>query len=196
MLQIDSQDVAAIVAALKKHQIVALPTETVYGLAASLASKPAIKNLIKLKDRNASSGKFFTLVPESSLSISKYAKITPLAAKIIKLAVPGEVTLILPKNPTFSHFYYDQISTIGIRIPSHPLFQQLLPLSGPLLLTSANLRGQSPAQDLSELSCALPSFLTGVDGEAGGHKPSTIIDCTGAQPKILRQGDFVLPAVL
>lgn len=196
MLQIDSQDIPTIATALREHQIVALPTETVYGLAVSLTSKPAIKKLIKLKSRDIDSGKYFTLVPESTSAISQYAQITPLAKKIIKLAVPGEVTLILPKNPNFTHFYYDQIDTIGVRIPNHPLFQELLPLSGPLLLTSANLSGAAPAQNLSEVSSALPSFLTVVKGETRGHQPSTVIDCTGAEPKVLRQGDFILPSML
>ena len=154
-------------------KIVTLPTETVEGYAVSLNSKKAIQKLMELKDRDFNSGKVFTLVPEDVSAISKYATLSPIAKNLIKKYLPGELTLILPKNPDFQHFYYDHYNTIGIRIPNHPLFLEILPETGPLLLTSANPRGGTPRT------------LT-------GHKPSTIVDLTTNKPKILRQGDLIL----
>jgi L-threonylcarbamoyladenylate synthase len=95
------------------------------------------------------------------------------AQKLIDKYIPGEITLILPKNPDFHHFYYDHYDTIGIRIPNHPLFKELLPKTGALLLTSANPRGGTPKS------------IT-------GHRPSTIVDLTGEKPKIVRQGELVV----
>lgn len=151
--------------------VTTVPTETVEGYAVSLSSKQGIRDLMKIKDRGFSSGKIFTLVPESKAAISKYVLVSKQAKKLIDKYFPGELTLILPKNPTFKHFYYDHFNTIGIRIPNHPLFPKLLKENGPIVLTSANPRGGTPKS------------LT-------GHLPSTIIDLTTDDPKIIRQGNL------
>ena len=152
-------------------KIVTIPTETVEGYAVALNSKQGIQELMRLKDRDFNSGKVFTLVPESKTMISEYVVIPAAAQKLIDQYFPGELTLILPKNPDFRHFYYDHYDTIGIRIPDHPLFPELLKQAGPILLTSANPRGGTPKS------------LT-------GHKPSTIIDFFGTTPKVIRQGNL------
>ncbi|MBR0467391.1 L-threonylcarbamoyladenylate synthase [Candidatus Saccharibacteria bacterium] len=162
-----------IIADLLAGKIVTVPTETVEGYAVSLNSELAIRRLMKLKDRNFHSSKVFTLVPENKSAISKYAIISDPAKDLIEKYTPGELTLILPKNPNFHHFYYDHFDTIGIRIPNHTLFQEILPQTGPLILTSANPRGGTPKS-------------------TAGHLPSTIIDFTGKNPKILRQGNLVI----
>ena len=158
---------------LIEGNVATLPTETVEGYAVSLHSEDGIKNLMKIKDRDFDSGKIFTLVPESKEAISKYVTIPLGAKKLIDQYFPGELTLILPKNQTFNHFYYDHYDTIGIRIPDHPLFPEIAKTIGPILLTSANPRGGTPKS------------IT-------GHKPSTIIDFTKKQPKIIRQGNLVI----
>lgn len=160
-----------IIQALLADKIVTIPTETVEGYAVSLSSEQAIRSLMELKNRDFNSGKVFTLVPESKTAIPRYALISKTARSLIKKYFPGELTLILPKNPDFHHFYYDHFDTIGIRIPDYPLFAEILPATGPLLLTSANPRGGTPKS------------LT-------GHKPSTIIDFTGKTPQIIRQGNL------
>ncbi len=165
-----------IIADLKNAQIVTVPTETVEGYAVILSSKKAIKALMAKKDRDYSSGKVFTLVPENSNAITKYAYVTEYAKSLISKYFPGELTLILPKNPNFHHFYYDHFDTIGIRIPNHPLFIEILPETGPLILTSANPRGGTPKS------------IT-------GHKPSTIIDLTAKTPRVIRQGDLIIPDI-
>lgn len=152
------------------NKIATVPTETVEGYAVRLNSEPAIKELMKLKERDFSSGKVFTLVPESPDKIEKYATVPESAKPLVENYFPGELTLILPKNPNFKHFYYDNFKTIGVRIPNHPLFKKLLKESGPLLLTSANKKGGTP--------------------KTLGGKPSTIIDLTENTPKIIRQGDL------
>ena len=124
--------------------VTTVPTETVEGYAVALSSEQGIRELMVIKDRSFDSGKIFTLVPESKEAIKKYAKISKIAQKLIDQYIPGEITLILPKNPNFKNFYYDHFNTIGIRIPDHPLFPKLLEENGPLVLTSANDRGGTP----------------------------------------------------
>ena len=93
-----------IIADLLAGKIVTVPTETVEGYAVSLNSELAIRRLMKLKDRNFHSSKVFTLVPENKSAISKYAIISDPAKDLIEKYTPGELTLILPKNPNFHHF--------------------------------------------------------------------------------------------
>ena len=162
-----------IITDLLSDKIVTIPTETVEGYAVSLNSESAIRKLMKLKDRDFDSGKVFTSVPENKSTISKYAIVSRQAQFLIDKHIPGELTLILPKNPNFHHFYYDHYNTIGIRIPDHPLFTEILPETGPLILTSANPRGGTPKS------------IT-------GHLPSTIVDFAGPKPRILRQGNLVI----
>ena len=188
MLQINTSDTIKFVDSLKSDKIIALPTETVFGLAISLNSKSALEKLIKIKNREINSGKVFTLVPESKESIKKYAIISETAKKLIENYFPGELTLILPKNPDFHHPYFDNFEKIGIRIPNHPLFRKILKESGPLLLTSANPRGESPALSSDEVKSRLPEIDVLVIGKSNNNPPSTIIDLTTKTPKIIRQG--------
>jgi tRNA threonylcarbamoyl adenosine modification protein (Sua5/YciO/YrdC/YwlC family) len=153
--------------------VTTVPTETVEGYAVALSSEAGIRELMRIKERGFDSGKVFTLVPESLESISKYVLVSDLAAKLIGEYFPGELTLILPKNPSFKHFYYDHFDTIGIRIPDHPLFPELLKENGAIILTSANPKGGTPKSTT-------------------GHLPSTIIDLTGPEPRILRQGNLII----
>ena len=163
--------VQKILAELFAENVVTIPTETVEGYAVLANSYPAIKKLMELKDRGFNSNKVFTLVPESKDDVMSYVLVPEIAKEIIKKHVPGEITLILPKNPGFKHPYYDHFNTIGIRIPDHPLFTEILPKTGPLILTSANPKGGTPR-----------TFT--------GHLPSTIVDATGDSLKIIRQGNL------
>lgn len=162
-----------IITDLLTDKIVTIPTETVEGYTVSLNSESAVRKLMQLKDRDFYSDKVFTLVPENTSAISKYAIVPDSAKNLIKNYIPGELTLILPKNPNFHHFYYDHFNTIGIRIPNHPLFQEILPHTGPLILTSANPKGGTPKSTT-------------------GHLPSTIIDFTSKSPYVLRQGSLII----
>lgn len=190
MIHFSPEDTKSIISSLKNGQVVAVPTETVYGLAISLNSPTALEKLIYLKKREIGSGKVFTLVPESKFSIDTYATIPASARSYIKKYIPGEITLILPKNPTFSHPYFDHFDSIGLRIPDHPLFRNILPEVGPLLLTSANPRGEQPATTSESLEKSMPKIDAIVDGRAGGHAPSTIVSFLEKKPEIVRQGDL------
>lgn len=191
MIQTTAEHTSEIIKGLNSGQVVALPTETVYGLAIALNSATALEKLIYLKRRDLNSGKVFTLVPESKGDIQKYAILNKLAREYIAKYVPGEITLILNKNPEFSHPYFDHFTTVGIRIPASPLFSTILPKTGPLLLTSANPRGDQPAISSDEVAKTLPKVDLIVKGRTiEGKLPSTVVDLTGKTPVIVRQGDL------
>ncbi len=192
MIEVPREATTTIVKSFQEGKVIALPTETVFGLAISLHSATALEKLIYLKRRDLKSGKVFTLVPENKEAIAKYATLTRSAHDFLKY-IPGEITLILNKNPEFSHPYFNHFSTIGIRIPKSPLFSSLLPLTGPLLLTSANPRGDQPATSSETVKETLPKvdlLITGKTPE--GRLPSTIVDLTGKRPVIVRQGSLAI----
>lgn len=191
MIQVSPEHTSDIVKALKGGQVVALPTETVFGIAISLNSAKALEKLIYLKRRDLSSGKVFTLVPASKEDIKDYAVLDKRTREYIGKYIPGEITLILNKNPEFSHPYFNHFTTVGIRIPASPLFDKILKETGPLLLTSANPRGDQPAISSDEVAKTMPKVDLIVEGRTReGKKPSTIVDLTGKTPKVLRQGDL------
>lgn len=193
MIQTTPEHVSEIVKALKNGQVVALPTETVFGLAIALNSAKALEKLIFLKRRDLNSGKVFTLVPETRADIANYAVLNKTARDYIAKYIPGELTLILNKNPEFNHPYFNHFTTIGVRIPASPLFSQLLPETGPLLLTSANPRGGQPAISSDEVKKVLPKIDMVVEGRTiEGKLPSTVLDLTGKKPIVLRQGDLLV----
>ena len=158
----------------------------------SLDSEKALNQLIKIKNRDIDSGKIFTLVPEldsaGHISAEKYAIIPEAASVMIKTQLPGPLTFVLNRAETFRHPYYDHFKTIGLRVPDTPLFRELLPLSGPLILTSANRRGAAPLQTAAAILSEFSELDGLVQGEANNEPPSTVIDFTGETPKILRQG--------
>lgn len=188
MLQIEPSQTSQIAELLAGGAVLAVPTETVYGLAVLASSTEAIDKLIAIKDRAVGSGKLFTLVPESVEAAGNYAIFSPAAQQLADRHFPGPLTLILPKNPTFSHPYFDQVETIGLRIPDYPLFEELLPETGPLLLTSANRRGQPPLETPTEIVEVMPELGGIVLGTPGHQPPSTIIDCTGDTMRVVREG--------
>ena len=191
MIQISPEQTKDLIKALKHGEVVALPTETVFGLAIALNSAKALEKLIYLKRRDLNSGKVFTLVPESRDEIRNYAVLNKLSREYIAKYIPGEITLILNKNPEFNHPYFNHFTTVGVRIPASPLFDKILKEAGPLLLTSANPRGDQPAISSDEVVRNLPKVDVVVEGRTiEGKLPSTVVDLTSKEPRIIRQGDL------
>ena len=178
--------------ALNKGDILAVPTETVYGLAVKLDNTAAIRKLLDLKNRQIDSGKVLTIMVADVDDIKKYALVNRQTMNLARHYFPGELTLILPKRRAFKHPYFDHFDTVGIRIPDHKYLLELLRTAGPLLVTSANPRGEAPCRDSKEVAKRLPNVDTIVEGESGGNLPSTIIDWTEEEPIPIRQGGLLI----
>ncbi len=151
-------------------EVVELATETVMGWAARLDDWIAITKLMELKDRPLGDEKQFALALSDSAAIRQYALVDPLAAQIIADYLPGKLTLVLPKNPQFRHPYFDHYSTIGFRVPDYPPLQNVLAEAGPLLLTSANRRGELP--------------------KVTGGAPTAVWQVVGGEVVVLRPGEI------
>ena len=168
--------------------LVAFPTDTVYGLGAIAFNPQAIIRLYQAKGRSSDNPVPVLISNATDLPLVT-SRTSPIVHRLAARFWPGPVTLVvwrvlsLPKeiSPT---------PTVGVRVPDHALAQELLTAAGPLAVTSANRSGQptssTAAQVLDGLDGRIELILDG--GKTPGGKPSTVVDCTQSEPRILRQG--------
>lgn len=185
-----SADIQAAVAALRRGECIGLPTETVYGLAADARDPQAVARIFALKKRPPDHPVIIHLPRGARLS--EYASTVPETARQLARAFwPGPLTLILPRADWVPDMVTGGQSTVGLRMPSHPVAQALLQaFGGGLAAPSANRFGRiSPTRAehvRAEFGEALPIVLDGGDSEVGIE--STIVDLSGAAARILRPG--------
>ncbi len=189
---VEAKNKQSALATLNDGGILGVPTETVYGLAVKADNTDAIRKLLKLKNRQVGSGKVLTMMVADTDQIEKYAYMTRAQRNLARHYFPGELTVILPKQRKFNHPYFNNFDTIGIRIPQHEYMLSLLKESGPLLVTSANPRGEAPCMSSDELAKRLPGIDAIVKGYSGGNLPSTILDLCGKEPQVVRQGGLLV----
>jgi tRNA threonylcarbamoyl adenosine modification protein (Sua5/YciO/YrdC/YwlC family) len=101
---------------------------------------------------------------------------------------PGPLTLVLPRRPDLNADLGEDDATIGVRCPAHPVPLALCRAVGPLATTSANHHGEPPVTTAIELAAALPGVELILDAGPCTGQPSTVVDCTGVEPRLLREG--------
>jgi len=171
-------------AAIRRGEIVGVPTDTVYGVAVDPTNAVALERLAALKGR-ADGHPFPVLVT----SLHQAADIVEFSAAATRLATdhwPGPLTLVLPARgalPVASG------GTIGVRVPDHPAALWLLEVAGPLAVTSANRSGEPAALDDQEAKAIFgDDVAVYLGGRSLGGIPSTVVDCTTDSPVLLRAG--------
>jgi L-threonylcarbamoyladenylate synthase len=173
---------------LVESGVVALPTDTVYGLGALVFLAEGIERLYQVKARPHS-----LATPVLIASLGDLEKVcgefNPMAKRLGECFWPGPLTLVVPRHPSLP----DAISetpTIGVRIPDHPVTLELLSQAGPMAVTSANLSGReethTAAEVMAQLGGRIALILDG--GRTPGGVPSTVVDTTTDPVKILRPG--------
>ena len=179
-----------VVAALQQQDVIAYPTEAVFGVGCDPDSETAVNKLLALKQRPIEKG--LILIAANYEQLAPYIDDSALneeqKARIFS-SWPGPVTWVMPTKPGVPSFLTGQFDTIAVRVTDHPLVQQLcLAFGKPLTSTSANLTGQEPGRTVAEVEAQLGSQLSAIlHGETGGRdNPSEIRDAiTG---NIFRQG--------
>ena len=165
--------------------MVAFPTDTVYGLAASAEDEVAQKRIYQIKGRPVGMPLILMVAAESDLE--GYVHVDSRAEALMRRWWPGPLTLIL---------WAMGGGTLGVRIPKHEVALGLLRHAGPLMTTSANLHGQDPAMSAAEAQ-ALSGVVAVIDGGAApGGTESTVLDLTGPEPHVLREGAIPTPELL
>lgn len=179
---------------LRAGGLVAFPTETVYGLGANIFDEEAVRKIFIAKERpddNPLIAHIFDLSQLEQITIG----IPEIAAKLIEAFFPGPLTLILPKNERVPSIATAGLKTIGVRMPKDPIARQFLrACATPIVAPSANLSGrpspttwQAVRADLNgRISCILKGDRTKIGLE------STVVDCAGETPIILRAGAVTL----
>ena len=175
---------------IRRGDLVAFPTETVYGLGADAGNASAIEKIYQVKGRPANNP-LIVHVPDVAAAQSYSAGLTPLAVAFAQAFWPGPLTLVLPRNDRICPEVSAGKNTVAIRCPRNPVAQELLRTAGrPIAAPSANRSGHtSPttAQHVyDELAGHIALILDG--GPCGVGLESTVVDVTGTTPAILRPG--------
>jgi L-threonylcarbamoyladenylate synthase len=193
---IPASEIKSALEILQNGGIIAFPTDTVYGLGALAFNNSAIESIYKAKGRPIEKAIPILIADEDDLE--KVAKNIPDMARIFAARFwPGPLTCIVPKKQTLP-LAVSATSTVAIRIPDHTVARTLLRAAGPLAVTSANISGQTNPSTANEvydqLNGRIPLILDG--GKTKSGIPSTVVDCTGAKPVIVREGPITLADLL
>lgn len=184
-----------VIAILRSGGLVAFPTDTVYGVGALAFDNTAIEQIYLVKGRAAEKA-IPVLIGEMDQLAEIVAEIPPSALRLAARFWPGPLTLVLPRHPNLPPAI-SATPTVGVRLPDHAVARALLRAAGPMAVTSANLSGRaSPVtanEVLEQLGGRIPLILDG--GATPGGIPSTIVDCSGASPRLLRPGPIPLEAI-
>ena len=168
--------------------LVAFPTDTVYGVGALAFDGKAIESIYAAKDRPVE--KAIPILISEAGELEKVGVDIPDTALVLASRFwPGPLTVLVPKRLDLPASV-SATSTVGVRVPDHDVARALLRLAGPMAVTSANISGaQSPVsahEVYEQLGGGIPLILDG--GPTPGGVPSTLVDCTTPELKILREG--------
>jgi L-threonylcarbamoyladenylate synthase len=188
----------AAIEALRRGGLVALPTDTVYGIAVALETPGGVGRLFEAKARPPDKG--IMLLLTDAAQAAEIGAMTPAATALAEACWPGGLTVIVPQRPDVSlpADLTGGAPTIGLRVPDHAAPRALARGVGPLPTTSANRSGHPEGRDagdiLAQLGDAVDLVLDG--GPAHGGPASTVVDCTGERVSILRAGAIPVERVV
>ncbi|MHB8458700.1 MAG: L-threonylcarbamoyladenylate synthase [Candidatus Limnocylindrales bacterium] len=175
---------------LEAGGLVAIPTDTVYGLAVHLRTPGGIERLFAAKGR--SPDKAITVLVDALDQVERLVELPDAALTLASTGWPGGLTLVLPlrRSARLPRALTADTRTLGVRLPDHATPRALARAVGPLPTTSANRSGEPDAHDAAEAAAALGAMVDLVldGGRARGGAPSTVVDCTVRRPRVLRAG--------
>jgi L-threonylcarbamoyladenylate synthase len=190
VLPISSKSIALAAELLKHGEIVALPTETVYGIAGDARNGEAVKKIFAAKGR-PQDNPLIVHIHGMNMLEGLVSEVPERAQKLAKAFWPGPFTMVMPRGAEVSDVTCAGLDTVGVRMPSNPVVQQVIDVSGiAFAAPSANLSGKpSPtnaADTLVDMDGRLPLILDG--GESAVGVESTVVSVCGEHPMLLRPG--------
>jgi L-threonylcarbamoyladenylate synthase len=196
---LSTQDPSALQCALEILQmggLVAFPTDTVYGVGALAFNGAAVESIYAVKDRPVEKA-IPILIGDLDDLLKVSAEVPDIALRLAARFWPGPLTVVVLKHPELPEAV-SATPTVGVRIPDHSVTRALLRIAGPMAVTSANLSSQpnpSTAQEVyAQLGGRIAIILDG--GKTPGGVPSTVVDCIGAEPQVLRAGPIPKSEIL
>jgi L-threonylcarbamoyladenylate synthase len=184
----DDGSLAPAVDVLRSGGVLAFPTETVYGLGCDAENPEAVRRVAALKGRPDDKA-FILLVPSAGAVRSRVAAVGAAAARLMTAFWPGPLTLVFRVSGEWSPASGGD--TVAFRVSPDPVCRSLGRLfPRPIVSTSANPAGLEPARSAQEVGCLFPKGLDAVidGGERRSALPSTVVDVTGAVPRLIRRG--------
>lgn len=184
------QDIVKVVNILKNGGVVILPTDAVYVFACNLSNTKGIEYISHLKKKDLR--KFnLSFVCESLSQVSEYARMDDTSFKLLKENLPGPFTFLLNGSNKLPKLFKNK-KEVGIRIPDHPVILEIIKELGNPLMVSSVFSDQDDMEYLTDPELIHETFgdlvEIVVDGGIGTYDFTTIIDCTGDEPEIIREG--------
>lgn len=184
------KDVGFAITLLKQGKVVAIPTDTVYGLAALSTDEPALKNLYKVKNRPLDKA-IIGMVSDLGKAGTYLEEIPSYAKELANSFWPGALTLVLKAKPDFPKLMIAGGETLGLRVPNHPMAAEVLNgIDYPLAVTSANKSGQASPTTSDEVNDQIGDQIDYIldGGSCALGFESTIVGFRDEKPVILRHG--------
>jgi tRNA threonylcarbamoyl adenosine modification protein (Sua5/YciO/YrdC/YwlC family) len=181
--------------AMRQGEVIVYPTDTVYGIGCALNQKRAIDRIYHLTGKDEAQP--LTFVCTDLSDIARYAVVENPQYRLLKRLLPGPYTFVLPATKEVPRMLLSKRKTIGIRVPEHPVAIELTKLLGtPIVSTSASYRGEEPLGDPAEIVARFKGIELVLDAGYCGIIPSTVVDLTGSEPAVLREGAGPVDAIL
>lgn len=183
-------------AVLRSGGLVAFPTDTVYGVGALAFDGKSIESIYWAKDRPVE--KAIPILISDITELEKVGiRIPETAWKLASRFWPGPLTILVPKRPELPESV-SATTTVGVRVPDHEVARALLKAAGPMAVTSANISGAESPVSAEEVQGQLGGRISLIidGGRTPGGVPSTLVDCTEPELKILREGPISLEDLL
>lgn len=175
------------VEALEAGEVIAYPTDTVYGLGCDLFNKKAVESLYRIKGADKSQKLAF--VCKDLTDVSRYAVMHDHVYRTLKEFLPGPYVFILESTREVPKIVHWPRKTVGVRVPDHPVALALCAeLGRPIISSTAARHGHTPNPDPKEIDTEFKGLALVVDAGPGGTVPTSIVDLTTEEPKIIREG--------
>ena len=183
------RELTRVVEALERDGIVIYPTDSVYAFGCSLRSAKAVDRLRRLRGRSDAP---LTVVFDDIAGVAEYCRVDNAAFRILKRNLPGPFTFILPASSRVPDKALERRRTIGIRIPAHPVARAVVEALGCPMVTASVKDDDEVVEyttdpELIEERYGREVSLV-IDGGMGHNVPTTVVDLTGDEPEILREG--------
>jgi tRNA threonylcarbamoyl adenosine modification protein (Sua5/YciO/YrdC/YwlC family) len=173
--------------ALEAGEVIAYPTDTVYGLGCDLFNKKAVDRLYQIKGVDRSQKLAF--VCRDIGDIARYAVMHDSVYRVLKQYLPGPYCFILDATREVPKIVQSPRKTVGVRIPDHPVALALVhELGRPIISSTAAHHGEASDPDPREIDLRFKGLALVLDAGPGGTQPTTVVDLTGREPKVIRAG--------
>ena len=183
------EGLAAASLAVRRGELIVLPTDTVYGIGCDAFEPDAVRSLLEAKGRGREMPPPVLISAVTTLD-ALATSVPPWARALAEAHWPGPLTLVCPQQESLQWDLGETRGTVAVRMPDHDVALDLIQRTGPLAVSSANGTGEPAATDADAAQRMLGLSLSVLldDGPTAGELPSTIVDCTGQRPRVLRQG--------